>query len=106
MVAVLDDPEVGELIGSLRLGFGRLACCRIQASPDAAKGHATQVAQAIARESGAFRECRLRLWDRRSLCGGNLDLPEAVLNDFVAERPDVNFSVRHDRRGVFGEQPE
>src|SRR3979409_2649690 len=29
MVSVLDDLEIGELIGSLRLSFGRLASCRI-----------------------------------------------------------------------------
>ena len=70
MVSVLDDLEVGELIGSLRRSFGRLASCRIQTSPDTAKGHGIQVAEAVTRGCGALRGSRLRLWDRRSLCGG------------------------------------
>src|ERR1700730_8825988 len=70
MVSVLDDLEVGELICSLRLSFGRLASCRIQASPDTSKGHGIQVTQAVIRGCGALRGSRLLLWDRRSLCGG------------------------------------
>jgi hypothetical protein len=30
---------------------------------------------------------------------------EAVLDDLVAERPDVDSPIRHDRRGVLGEVP-
>src|SRR2546430_17588668 len=106
MVRVLDDLEVGELIGSLRLSFGRLPCCRIQTSPDAAKGHRTQVAQAVTHGCGALRGSRSLLWDRRSLCGGIPDLREAELNDLVAERPDVNLPVRHHRLGVLAEDPQ
>jgi hypothetical protein len=62
------------LIGSLRLSFGRLASCRIQARPDTAKGHCIQVAQAVTRGCSALRGSRLLLWDRRSLCGGIPDL--------------------------------
>src|SRR6202048_3963935 len=70
MVSVFDDLEVGELIGSLRLSFGRLASCRIQASSDTAKGHGSKVVQAVTRGCGALGGSRLLLRDRRSLCGG------------------------------------